>query len=81
VGGIGSGRRTSEATMDDCIRIPLSDLKRLGMIKRHCTNRRTLSWTCDGRVTAELTLVCDVDCHEPFPCLKITRANRKQWFC
>jgi hypothetical protein len=71
VGGIGSGRRTSRATTDDCIRITLPNLKRLGMVKRHCMNRRNLSWTCDGRVVAQLTLVCDVDCHEAYPCLKI----------
>ena len=32
MGGIGSGRRTNRATTDDCLRIALPDLKRLGMI-------------------------------------------------
>jgi len=45
MGGIGSGRRTSRGTTDDCLRIALPDLKRLGMIKRHCMNRLTLSWS------------------------------------
>ncbi|OYU33391.1 hypothetical protein, partial [Novosphingobium sp. PASSN1] len=62
----------TRTTTDDCIRIALPDLKRLDMIKRHCMNRRTLTWTSDGRIVAQLTLVSDVDCHEPYPYLKIT---------
>ena len=82
VGGIGSGRRTNRATTDDCLRIALPDLKRLGMIKRHCMNRRTLTWTRNGRMVAELTLVSDVDCREPYPCLKITgHAHGRQINC
>ena len=82
MGGIGSGRRSSRATTDDCIRITFSHLKRLGMVKRHCMNRRTLSWTSDGRILAQLTLVCDVDCREPYPCLKITgHAHGRQIDC
>jgi hypothetical protein len=72
LGGIGSGRRSNRATTDDCIRIALPDLKRLGMVKRHCMNRRTLSWTRKGRMVAQLTLVSDVECREPHPCIKIT---------
>jgi hypothetical protein len=41
------------------------------MINKHCMNRRNLSWSRDGRIVAELTLVCDVECREPYPCLKI----------
>jgi len=67
-----SGRCTSRVTTDDCIRIALPNLKRLGMVQQHCMNRRTLSWSCDGRVVAQLTLVYDVDCHELYPCLRIT---------
>ncbi|MEI6644382.1 MAG: hypothetical protein WCL10_20425 [Novosphingobium sp.] len=45
-------------------------------------NRRSLSWTCDGRVPAQLTLVCDVDCHEAYPCLKITgHAHGRRIYC
>lgn len=32
MGGFGSGRRSYRATTDECIRIRLPDLKRLGMI-------------------------------------------------
>ena len=72
MGGFGSGRRTDRTTTDECIQIRLPDLKRLGMVKRHCMNRQTLTWRCDGRISAQLTLVSDVDCREPYPCLKIT---------
>lgn len=71
MGGIGSGRRSNRATTDDCIQIRLPDLRRLGMIKRHCMNRQTLTWRCDGRISAQLTLVSDVHCREVSPCLKI----------
>jgi len=82
VGGIGSGRRSNRATTDNCLRIALPDLKRLGMVKRHCMNRQNLSWTCDGSIVARLTLVSDVDCHEPYPCLKITgHAHGRQIDC
>jgi hypothetical protein len=72
MGGIGSGRRSSRVTTDECIRIRLPDLKHLGMIKRHCMHRRERTWYLDGKVVAQLTLVSDVDCREPYPCLKIT---------
>lgn len=74
MGGIGSGRRSSRLTTDECIQIRLPDLKRLGMIKRHCMNRQTLTWRCDGRISAQLTLVSDVHCREASPCLKFTGA-------
>lgn len=72
MGGYGSGRRTHRATTDECIQIRLPDLKRLGMIKRHCMNRQTLTWRRDGRISSQLTLVSDVHCREASPCLKIT---------
>lgn len=75
MGGYGSGRRTHRATTDECIQIRLPDLKRLGMIKRHCMNRQTLTWYCDGRISAQLTLVSDVHCREASPCIKITRTS------
>ncbi|MFM7028184.1 MAG: hypothetical protein ACKOXK_05870 [Chakrabartia sp.] len=42
------------------------------MLKRHCLNRRNLSWSCGGKKTAELAVVADIDCLEQYPCLKIT---------
>lgn len=72
MGGFGSGRRSNKATTDDCLHIRLPDLKRLGMLKRHCLNRRTLSWNHAARTVAQFTLVADVDCREPFPSLRIT---------
>lgn len=71
MGGYGSGRRTHRAATDECIQIRLSDLKRIGMIKRHCMNRQTLTWRCDGHISAQLTIVSDVHCRETSPCLKI----------
>ena len=72
MGGFGSGRRSYRATTDECIRIRLPDLNRLGMIKRDCMHRRDRTWYLGGKVVAQLTLVSDVDCREPYPCLKIT---------
>lgn len=70
--GIGSGRRSNRATTDDCLRISLSHLKRLGMVKRHWMHRQTVSWSRNGRTVTQLTFVSDVECMEPYPCLKIT---------
>ena len=82
MGGYGSGRRSDRTTTDECVRINLADLKRLGMLKRHCMNRRSRAWGSDGRTVAELTLVADVHCSEPYPCLKITgHAHGKRIDC
>jgi hypothetical protein len=72
MGGYGSGRRTDRPSTDDCILINLAELKRWGMLQRHCMNRRERVWTADGEVVARLTIVADTDCMEPRPCLKIT---------
>lgn len=72
MGGFGSGRRSNRPTTDECIQLDMSHLKQLDMLKRHCMNRRDLSWSCRGRKTAQLAVVADIDCLEPFPCLKIT---------
>ena len=72
MGGYGSGRRSNRPTTDECIRVSLAGLKQLGMLKRNCMNRRSRSWTSNGQPAAELTLVTDVHCSEPYPCLKIT---------
>lgn len=72
MGGYGSGRRAGRPSTDECIRINLSELKRWGMLQRHCMNRREPIWTIDGEVAARLTIVADTDCLEAVPCLKIT---------
>lgn len=72
MGGYGSGRRTNRLTADECIQIRLPDLKRLGMVKRHCMHRQVLTWRCDGRISAQLTLVSDVHCREASPRLRVT---------
>jgi hypothetical protein len=40
MGGYGSGRRTDRPSTDECIRINLAEMKRWGMLQRHCMNRR-----------------------------------------
>ena len=72
MGGYGSGQRSNRPTTDECIRISLADLKQLGRLKRHCMNGRNRSWTSNGQPAAELMLVTDVHCSEPYPCLEIT---------
>ena len=72
MGGIGSGRHSNGPTTDECIRIELPQLKRLGMLERGCMNRRSRIWTRNGKTVAKLTLVSDIDCHERYPCLKMT---------
>ena len=72
MGGFGSGRRSNRPTTDDCLRISLSHLKGLGMLKRHCFSRRELNWSNDGQAIARLTIVTDIECREPSPCVKIT---------
>lgn len=71
MGGTGSGRRSNRPTTDRCLRISLSHLKQLGMLKRHCLSRRNQFWTQHGQTVADLTFVSDTDC-EPHPYLKIT---------
>ena len=72
MGGYGSGRRTDRPSTDECIRINLAEMKRWGMLQRHCMNRRERVWSMDGEVVARLAIVSDTDCLEPCPCLKIT---------
>ena len=72
MGGFGSGRRSNRPTTDDCLRINLSGLKQLGMLKRHCFSRRERNWSNDGQAIAKLTIVTDIECREPSTCLKIT---------
>ena len=72
MGGFGSGRRSDRPTTDECIRIGLTGLKSVGMLKRDTLGRRTFVWTCSGATTAELTVIADIGCREAFPCLKIS---------
>lgn len=72
MGGYGSGRHSNRPSTDECVSIHLSQLKSLGMFKRHCFNRRERYWSSDGEPIARLTLITDIECREPFPCLKIT---------
>ena len=72
MGGYGSGRRSNRWTTDDCLHINLSNLKQLGMLQRHCMDRRERVWSQYGQTTARLTLVTDVHCLEASPCLRIT---------
>ena len=57
------GLRSGKPTANDCIVIKLPKLKRLGMLKRGCTSRRSFG---------DLTVISDIDCFEPRPCLSIT---------
>ena len=72
MGGYGSGRRSNRPTTDDCLRIDLSNLKQLGMLQRHCMVRHEQVWSQYGESIADLTLVTDVHCLVPSPCLRIT---------
>jgi hypothetical protein len=72
MGGYGSGRRSNRPTTDECVHINLSNLKGLGMLKRHCLSRRELNWNSDGQTIAKLTLETDVHCLLPSPRLTIT---------
>ena len=72
MGGFGSGRRSNRWTTDDCLRINLSNLKQLGKLQRHCMARREQVWSQYGETIADLTLVTDVHCLEPSPCLRVT---------
>ena len=72
MGGFGSGRRSNRWTTDDCLRINLSDLEKLGMLKRHCMVRHPQVWSQRGQTIAELTLVTDLHCLQPSPRLTIT---------
>ncbi len=72
MGGYGSGRRSNRWTTDDSLRINLSNLKQRSMLQRHCMARHEEVWSQYGQTIADLTLVTDVHCLEPSPCLRIT---------
>jgi hypothetical protein len=70
MGGYGSGRRSNRPTTDDCLRINLSNLKQLDKLQRNWMARHEEVWSQYGQTTARLTLVTDVHCLEPSPCLR-----------
>ena len=72
MGGFRSGRRSNRPTTDDCLRVNLSNIKQHGMLQRHCMTRREKVWSQYGETIAQLTLVTDVHCLEPSPCLRVT---------
>jgi hypothetical protein len=72
MGGYGSGRTTARPTTDDCLRINLSNLKQLGMLQRHCMARHEQVWSQYGQTIANLTLVTDVHCLQPWPRMTVT---------
>lgn len=64
MGGIGSGRRATTLSDEDCLRITLADLRREGALKRHLWARREKGWV-DLRTKREVgavSIVADVDC-------------------
>lgn len=72
MGGINSGRRAKTPDTDDCLRLNLSDLRREGAVKRYQMKRLQRSWSCRSERVAQVTIVVDIDCLEPTPCLRIT---------
>ncbi|WP_445947841.1 hypothetical protein [Sphingorhabdus sp.] len=72
MGGYGSGRRSNRWTTDDCLHINLSNLKQLSKLQRNWMARHEEVWSQRGQTIADLTLVTDVHCLEPSPCLRIT---------
>lgn len=72
MGGYGSGRHSDRFSTDDCLIVRLPELRRIGMFQRQAMNRHSRTWTRDGATLAHLTIGVDIDCFEPFPCLKIS---------
>ena len=72
MGGFNSGRRANTPSTDQCLRLRLSDLRREGSVRRYQMSRREKSWIIAGTTIARLTLVIDVDCLQPSPCLHIS---------
>jgi len=72
MGSITSGRRANTPSTDQCLRLNLSDLRREGDLQRHHMSRREKSWVTGGTTVARLTLMIDIDCLQPSPCLHIS---------
>ena len=73
MGGIHSGKRAETPDTDDCLILSLSDLRRLGLLKRHQWARKEMRWTrYDGRqVTGSIAVTADIDCRAPTSSLTI----------
>jgi hypothetical protein len=54
------------------LRLSFSELRREGAVRRYQLRRLQRSWSRHGDCVAKLTIVVDVDCHEPMPCMRIT---------
>jgi hypothetical protein len=72
MGGINSGKRAATPDTDDCLRLSLTELRRGGAVKRYQMSRRTFKWSRGDLTSGEVTVVVDIDCFEPTPCLRIT---------
>ena len=64
MGGIGSGRRATTLSTDDCLRLSLADLRRDGALRRHLWARRQKGWVDlrSRREVGAVSIVADVDC-------------------
>lgn len=72
MGNFNSGRRATTPDTDECLRLNLSELRREGAVKRFQMRRLQRSWSCRGERVAEVTIVVDIDCLAPAPCLRVT---------
>lgn len=71
------GLRNGRPSTEDCITIKLPQLKQIGMLKRGCMSRRSIACYEGGRTYAgTLTVVSDIDCLEPRPCIVLTGVIR-----
>ncbi len=64
MGGIGSGRRATTLSDEDCLRLSLADLRRSGALKRDLWARREKGWVDlrSRRTVGAVSIVADVDC-------------------
>lgn len=72
MGGMNSGRRATTPDTDDCLQLSLTYLRREGMLRRHQMARKVLRCISGVDVLGEITVVADLECLEPSPCLRIT---------
>lgn len=74
MGGFNSGRRATTPDTDDCLELSLSYLRRLAMLRREQWSQREMRWTRYGgrQTVGVLTIVADIDCFGPEPCLRLT---------
>lgn len=72
MGGFNSGQRATTPDTDDCLQLSLSKLRREGLLRRYLMARQTRYWDFDGVVVGTVTIVADIECLEPTPCLRLT---------